>query len=60
MKGDDSMTFKTNNVSYRVAFDTKNNIFMVYDANDHNKVAYGITIKQAVRQLKKLLKELNS
>ncbi|MBL1226975.1 hypothetical protein I6N96_04200 [Enterococcus sp. BWM-S5] len=46
------MTFKTNNVSYRVAFDTKNNIFMVYDANDHNKVAYGITIKQAVRQLK--------
>ena len=46
------MTFNIKNISYRVAFDTKNNIFMVYDANDHNNVVYGITIEQAIHKLK--------
>ncbi|MCB5950805.1 hypothetical protein LI951_01840 [Enterococcus sp. BWT-B8] len=46
------MTYKTRNIDYRVALDTKKNIFMVYDANDHNKVAYGVTIEKAIQQLK--------
>ncbi|WP_202622718.1 hypothetical protein [Candidatus Enterococcus huntleyi] len=47
------MTFTQTNMAYRVAFDTVENKFMAIDANDEAKVAYGVTIEEAIKELKK-------
>lgn len=47
------MTFDNNNLEYRIALDTNRNLFMAIDARNQRKVAYGITIKQAVKELQK-------
>lgn len=47
------MTFDNQLITYRVAFDTKQNLFMAYDAKNSEKFAFGITIEQAVKELHK-------
>lgn len=47
------MTFGNKVLKYRVALDTEKNLFMAIDANNQANVAYGITITQAVKELKK-------
>ena len=47
------MTFGNKVLKYRVALDTKKNLFMAIDANNQANIAYGITITQAVKELKK-------
>lgn len=47
------MTFGNKALKYRVALDTEKNLFMAIDATNHANVAYGITITQAVKELKK-------
>jgi len=47
------MTFGNKVLKYRVALDTKRNLFMAIDANNQTNIAYGITITQAVKELKK-------
>ncbi|MGX7420072.1 hypothetical protein ACWOFR_14835 [Carnobacterium gallinarum] len=49
------MVFNNNNLKYRIAFDTAKNIFMAIDATDESNVAYGITIEQAIVELKNKL-----
>jgi len=50
-----TMTFQNAHHSpYRVALDTNKQVFMAYDAKNNQKVAYGITIEQAVQALQKL------
>lgn len=45
------MTYTRETVTYRVAFDTQRNQFMAIDAANENRIAYGITIEEAVRNL---------
>ncbi|EOL41876.1 hypothetical protein RV11_GL001540 [Enterococcus phoeniculicola] len=47
------MTFTQTNIEYRIAFDTVQNKFMAIDAHDEANFAYGITIEDAIKELKK-------
>lgn len=47
------MTFYNNNLQYSVAFDLRENRFIATDKTDETRVAYGITIEEAVQALKK-------
>ena len=47
------MTFYNTDIQYRVTLDTKLNLFIVFDKKDANHFATGITIEQAVQELKK-------
>lgn len=46
------MTYTKANIEYRVAFDTTTNRFMAIQADNDRNVAYGVTIEEAVRNLK--------
>lgn len=46
------MTYTGTELTYRVVFDTDSNRFMAIDAYDETRVAYGITIEEAVRNLR--------
>jgi len=45
------MTFSKTNLEYRIAFDTQKNMFMAIDSNNESRVAYGVTIEQAIKKL---------
>ena len=47
------MTFYNTDLQYRVTLDTKLNLFIAFDKKDANHFATGITIEQAVQELKK-------
>ncbi|WP_303219001.1 hypothetical protein [Enterococcus asini] len=46
------MTYTANDVTYRIAFDTENNHFLAIDAHNEARVATGVTIEEAVRNLR--------
>ncbi len=48
------MTFYNKELQYRVTLDTQLNLFIVFDKKDENRVATGVTIEQAVQELKKI------
>ncbi|GEN92113.1 hypothetical protein LQF61_04220 [Tetragenococcus koreensis] len=45
------MTFKKENLDYRIAFDTSTNQFMAIDSKNEQHVAYGVTIEHAIKNL---------
>ncbi len=45
------MSFTKENLDYRIAFDTLTNMFMAIDAKDETRIAYGITIEEAIKKL---------
>lgn len=45
------MTFKKEDLAYRIAFDTNTNQFMAIDSKDEQHVAYGVTIEHAIKNL---------
>lgn len=45
------MTFKKNNITYRIAFDVAENRFMAIDLANESNIAYGITIEKAIAAL---------
>lgn len=47
------MTFDNTNVQYRVTLNTDLNLFIVFDKNDTNHLATGVTIEKAVQELQK-------
>jgi hypothetical protein len=47
------MTFYNTKIQYRVTLDTKLNLFIVFDKEDANRFATGVTIEQAVQELTK-------
>ncbi|MGM0124638.1 hypothetical protein IGI37_002032 [Enterococcus sp. AZ194] len=47
------MTFTKTNLAYRVAFDSVKNEFIAIDARNEANIAYGITIEEAIKELKK-------
>ena len=47
------MTFYNKDIQYRVTLDTDLNLFVVFDKETNNHVATGVTIEQAVQELKK-------
>ncbi|MBR8696356.1 hypothetical protein O3Q50_03940 [Enterococcus lactis] len=51
------MTFYNKDIQYRVTLDTDLNLFVVFDKENSNHVATGVTIEQAVQELKNLHKE---
>ncbi|HFM7769678.1 TPA: hypothetical protein ACHAFC_002433, partial [Enterococcus faecium] len=48
-----AMTFYNKDIQYRVTLDTDLNLFVVFDKENTNHVATGVTIEQAVQELKK-------
>ena len=48
-----AMTFYNKDIQYRVTLDTDLNLFVVFDKENTNNVATGVTIEQAVQDLKK-------
>ncbi|MDY4308023.1 hypothetical protein SNF32_15460 [Enterococcus mundtii] len=46
------MTFYNKELQYRVTLNTDLNLFVVFDKEDSNRVATGVTIEQAVQELK--------
>ncbi|EPH95629.1 hypothetical protein D920_02359 [Enterococcus faecalis 13-SD-W-01] len=52
-KGECPMTFYNKELEYRVTLDTKMNMFIVFNKNNSNHFATGVTIEQAVQELKK-------
>lgn len=46
------MTFYNKDIQYRVTLDTDLNLFVVFDKENSNHVATGVTIEQAVQELK--------
>lgn len=48
------MTFTKTNLDYRIAFDSVKNQFLAIDAHDENRIAYGVTIEQAITNLKSI------
>lgn len=48
-----TMTFDNKNMQYRVTLNTDLNLFIVFDKNDKNHVATGVTIEKAVQELQK-------
>ena len=51
------MTFTNKKLEYKVTLDTELNLFIVFSTTDHNKVATGTTIEQAVKELEKIAQE---
>ncbi|NVD81050.1 hypothetical protein HV428_05820 [Enterococcus faecium] len=49
------MTFYNKDIQYRVTLDTDLNLFVVFDKENTNHVATGVTIEQAVQEFKKNL-----
>lgn len=49
------MTFYNKNLQYRVTLNTDLNLFIVFEKDNANHVATGVTIEQAVQELKKSL-----
>lgn len=47
------MTFYNKDIQYRVTLDTDLNLFVVFDKENSNHVETGVTIEQAVQELKK-------
>lgn len=47
------MTFDNKNMQYRVTLNTDLNLFIVFDKNNKNHVATGVTIEKAVQELQK-------
>lgn len=47
------MTFYNKDIQYRVTLDTDLNLFVVFDKENSNHVTTGVTIEQAVQELKK-------
>lgn len=47
------MTFYNTELQYRVTLDTKLNLFVVFNKNNENHFATGVTIEQAVQKLNK-------
>lgn len=47
------MPFYNNELQYRVTLNTDLNLFIVFDVKNSNHFATGITIEQAVQELKK-------
>lgn len=47
------MTFYNKELQYRVTLDTDLNLFIVFDKNNSNHFATGVTIERAVQELKK-------
>ena len=47
------MTFYNKDIQYRLTLDTDLNLFVVFDKENTNHVATGVTIEQAVKELKK-------
>ena len=47
------ITFDNTNMQYRVTLNTDLNLFIVFDKNDQNHVATGVTIEKAVQELQK-------
>ncbi|WP_314209075.1 hypothetical protein [Vagococcus salmoninarum] len=48
-----TMTFGNNTLQYGIALDTAKQVFMAYDPENPSKIGYGITIEQAIAELKK-------
>jgi hypothetical protein len=48
-----TMTFDNKNMQYRVTLNTDLNLFIVFDKNNKNHVATGVTIEKAVQELQK-------
>ena len=48
-----TMTFYNKELQYRVTLNNDLNLFVVFDKTDSNRVATGVTIEQAVQELKK-------
>ena len=46
------MTFTKAAIEYRIAFDSVKNEFLAIDAHNENHVASGVTIEQAITNLK--------
>ncbi len=46
------MTFTKVAIEYRIAFDSVKNEFLAIDAHNENHVASGVTIEQAITNLK--------
>lgn len=51
------MTFYNKDLQYRVTLNTDLNLFVVFDKTNENRVATGVTIEQAVQELKKSAQE---
>ncbi|MEQ2878397.1 hypothetical protein [Enterococcus asini] len=52
LKAGEAMTYTANDVTYRIAFDTESNHFLAIDAHNEARVATGVTIEEAVRNLR--------
>ncbi|MBV7391681.1 MULTISPECIES: hypothetical protein [Enterococcus] len=48
------MTFYNTELKYRVTLNTDLNLFIVFNEADANQFATGVTIEQAVQELKKI------
>lgn len=48
------MTFYNTELKYRVTLNTDLNLFIVFNEADVNQFATGVTIEQAVQELKKI------
>lgn len=48
-----NMTFYNPDLQYRVTLNTNLNLFIVFDQKNENHFATGVTIEQAVNELKK-------
>lgn len=46
------MTYTAHDVTYRIAFDTEQNHFLAIDAHNEERVAIGVTIEEALRNLR--------
>lgn len=47
------MVFYSKKMPYRVTLNTETNLFVVYDSNNKNLNATGVTIEKAIQELKK-------
>ncbi len=48
------MTFTNTVLEYRIALNTQTQVFMAIDALNPEKVGYGVTIEQAIHELKNI------
>ncbi|NKZ27582.1 hypothetical protein [Vagococcus lutrae] len=49
------MMLANKSMTYRIALDTVQQVFMAYDVTDETKVGYGITIEKAIAALKNII-----
>lgn len=49
------MTYTNTAVEYRIALNTQTQVFMAIDAFNPENVGYGITIEQAIQELKNII-----